>query len=114
MCRVFNDSDNALKPNSIIKTLGTIQSVLEKDREIYNTLINYSLQWLGTNTQNLEIDSSPFKNPFFYTILEILYLLIRTNVFEHLTQESSYSKLVHCLINIINHENKPKSKKLLI
>ena len=82
MCRVFNSSDRKSKPNSILKTLGTIKTTLEKEKDLYFTLIEKSLKLLKKITKKISVKS--FKDPLFYYVLEIFYLLIRTNVFEHL------------------------------
>lgn len=113
MCRVFNSSDKKNKPNSILKTLGTIKSTLDKEKDLYIRLIGKSLKLLKKNTKKISLNS--FKNPLFYYVLEIFYLLIRTNVFEHLDlkMENEYSSLMGYLINIINYDDKKHKGSLL-
>ena len=104
MCRIFDAKNQSSKPNSILKTLGTIKSTLEKEKELFVNLIKESLSFLKRITSN--ISSETFKDPLFYYVLEIFYLLIRTNVFQHLGLEKKYHSLMKYLVHIVNYDEK--------
>ena len=110
MCRVFDDSDKQSKPNSILKTLSTIKSTIDKERDIYVKLVNESLDLLRQITPNLSMQS--FSNEMFYYVLEIFNLLIQTNVLDHLSDHKSsdekysdFSNLMIHFLNIINFDD---------
>jgi len=104
MCRIFNAKDHSSKPNSVLKTLGTIKSTLEKEKDLFINLIEESLALFKQITQ--KINSQTFKNPLFYYVLEIFYLLIRTNAFQHLGLEEEYHSLMKYLVYIVNYDEK--------
>lgn len=110
MCRVFDDSESQNRPNSILKTLSSAKSTLDKERDIYVKLITESLDLLRTTTPNLT--SKSFANPMFYYVLEIFHLLIKTNVLDLLNADkyseenkySDYALLMEHMVNIINFD----------
>ena len=110
MCRVFDDSDSQNRPNSILKTLSSAKSTLDKEKDIYLKLITESLDLLRITTPNLT--SKSFSNPMFYYVLEIFHLLIKTNVLDLLNADkypeenkySDYALLMEHLVNIINFD----------
>ena len=108
MCRVFDESDRQNRPNSILKTLSSAKSTLEKERDIYVKLIGESLDLLRTITPNLS--SKSFSNPMFFKVLEIFHLLIKTNVLDLLNADkedkySDYATLMGHMVNIINFDD---------
>lgn len=92
----------------MLKSLGTIQSTLEKEKETFLNLIEESLDFLKIETNNVTFKI--WENDLTLYVIEILYILIRTNVFEHLNKKSYYSEFMECLIKILNFDvNKKES-----
>lgn len=110
MCRVFKETEKNFKLNSMLKSLGTVQSTLEKEKETFINLIEESLEFLKIETHNVTFKI--WENELILYVLQILYILIRTNVFEYLNKNSYYVELMECLVKILNFDGNKKESTL--